>query len=182
MKRFVTLALAASMLALAACAPTKSTATAPPRVVVWGDSFGVSVAPYLAPAGYDVRAYGGLAPCDSLPDIRATAANGPPTVAVLLFVGNKLADGGCDYPAAVQAITTSLASRGSRVVWIAVPFLPIFPEARATLNALYPNPAHGPANSIGGDVYLSVFRAADGNHLSAPGAQLFADAIKQVVG
>jgi hypothetical protein len=182
MKRFVTLALAASMLALAACAPTKSTATAPPRVVVWGDSFGVSVAPYLAPAGYDVRAHGGFAPCDWLPDIRATAASRPPAVAVLLFVGNKLADGRCDYPTAVQAITTSLASRGSRVIWIAVPFLPIFPQARTTLNALYPNPAHGPANSIGGDVYAQEYRAADLNHLNAEGAARFADAIKQVVG
>ncbi len=183
MKRFATLALTGCILVLAACTgPTKSTATAPSSVILWGDSFGVDVAPYLAAAGYDVRAYGGLAPCDSLPDIQATVASRPPAVAVLLFVGNKLADGGCDYPAAVQAITTSLASRGSRVIWIAAPLLSIFPGARPTLNAVYPNPAHGPANSIGGDVFLPEYRAPDLNHLNAVGAARFADAIKQAVG
>jgi hypothetical protein len=162
------------MLAIAACAPLEGTAAPAPEVTLWGDSFGEQVAPYLA---YDERVMGGTAPCDWLGDIADQPA---PHTAVLLFVGNELAE--CDYAASVAAITRDLRSRGSRVVWIAAPHLPINPAARSALNALYPNPAHGPADSIGGDAHLPEYRAADGQHLNAAGARRFAHAIEVAVG
>ena len=162
------------LLAIAACGPVKGTAVPPPSVTLWGDSFGEQVAPYL---DYSERVMGGTAPCTWLDDI---AERPVPRTAVLVFVGNQL--GECDYAGTVAAITRNLRSRGSRVVWIAAPYLPVNPWARPTLNALYPSPAHGPADSIGGDVYMPEYRAADGQHLNALGAQRFAHAIRVAVG
>jgi hypothetical protein len=163
-------------LGAAACTSTPSP---PPEaaaaVTLWGDSFGETVAPYLS---YREHVYGGTAPCDW----RDHVANSPaPRTAVLLFVGNKLAEGDCNYPDAVAAITRDLESRGSRVVWIAAPYMPILPLARQILNGIYPSPEHGPADSVGGAVALVEYRAPDGNHLNVTGAERFARAIEEVV-
>jgi hypothetical protein len=163
-------------------------------MVLWGDSFGESVAPYLA-AGTDsqVRAHGGLAPCDWLRDIQATAANRPPAVAVLLFVGNThtTCTGGttAGYAADTLLATTALTAAGSRVVIVAAP--PFGP-------GLSPNPINaayvlsttigaqllwGPSESVApGGIYSPAYRGADGLHLNAEGAQRFAAAIAQAVG
>ena len=168
--------LLAVALGAVACNFKPGAPAAPGDVVLWGDSFGETVAPYLP---YVERVYGGTAPCDWLDEIRESPA---PQTAVLLFVGNKLADRTCDYPNAVAAITQSLRSRGARVVWVAAPYLPIFPGARSILNAIYPNPAHGPADAIGGDVLRLEYRNPDRNHLNVTGAKLFAQKIQGVVG
>src|SRR5688572_18556206 len=88
-------------------------AASSPGTVLWGDSFGKSVAPYLS---YDEHVHGGSSPCDWIDDVMKTPA---PEVAVMVFVGNKLQS--CDYRAAARFITQSLQSRGSHVIWIAAP-------------------------------------------------------------
>jgi hypothetical protein len=175
MKRLLVLAMALAALSVAACAPAKK---GPPRpdVVLWGDSFGEQVAPYLP---YDERVYGGLNPCLVVENVTTKPA---PPVAVLLFVGSNLAPNGatphCDYPSAVNTITSSLQSRGTRVVWLAALCNPQFPGDAAVLNAIYPNPVHGPADSIGCD---PQFREPDG-HLTEVGKQRVAHEILQAVG
>jgi len=173
MKRWLALAIVVAGLAVGACAPTKKV---PPRpdVVLWGDSFGEQVAPYLP---YDERVYGGLSPCHVIENVTTTPA---PPVAVLLFVGSNLEPNGatpyCDYRSAVNTITSSLQSRGTRVLWLAALCNPRYPGDAAVLNDIYPNPVHGPADSIG-----CGFREPDG-HLTEEGKQRVAHAILQAVG
>ncbi|MGH9050211.1 MAG: hypothetical protein ACRDY4_10810 [Acidimicrobiia bacterium] len=176
MRRLVVLAIVAAGFAVGACAPTKKV---PPRpdVVLWGDSFGQQVAPYLP---YDERVFGGLSPCHVVENVTTTQA---PPVAVLLFVGSNLAPRGaqphCDYESAVSTITSSLQSRGTRVLWLAALCNPDWPESRDILNAIYPNPVHGPADSIGG--CDPAYREPDG-HLNEAGRQRVAHEIMQAVG
>ena len=55
-KRLVPVMLAVCAIAVSACVPFKVASPAP-RMLLWGDSFGESVAPYLAArADYQVRA------------------------------------------------------------------------------------------------------------------------------
>jgi hypothetical protein len=192
-KRLVPVMLAACAIALAACAPFKVASPAP-RMLLWGDSFGESVAPYLAArTDYHVRAHGGTAPCDWLQDIQATAASRPPAVAVLLFVGNAgrpcTGPTTAGYATDMVLATTALRAAGSRVVIVAAP-----PFA----GGLSPNPINaayapsttvgaqlvwGPSNSVApGGTYTATYRGADGVHLNALGARRFADAIAQEVG
>ena len=177
MKRPATAVAALTLLALmAACVPLKGEPPpGRPDVTLWGDSFGETVAPLLP---YSEHFHSGTAPCDWVNSILEAPA---PRTAVLLFVGNKLADGACDYPSAVSIITTSLEARGSRVIWVAAPLLPVNPQARTTLNSIYPEAAHGPADAIGGNVWLAAYRGPDNNHLNELGASVFALAIQEVV-
>jgi hypothetical protein len=176
MKRpLVVLALALAGMVLA-CEPFKPVVpSAPPAVTLWGDSFGESVAPYL---GYNERVMGGTAPCDWIGDIAGQPA---PRTAVLVFVGNKF-PAGCDYRSAVATITQDLRSRGSRVVWVAAPVISVSTVIARGVNATYPNPVYGPADSVGGYTYLSQYRGVDGKHLSTIGAQRFAHEIRLAIG
>jgi hypothetical protein len=172
-------ALGAASLGLAGCLGGTAPAAAPaasPAVILWGDSFGESVAPYLP---YEERVHGGTSPCTWRDNVASAPA---PRTAVLVFVGNDLLNGKCDWRSAVAAITTNLRSRGSRVVWIAAPVHPDYPTLRAAVNALLASPAHGPANSIGGDFYLPEYRGPDGYHLNSAGAHRFAQAIRGLAG
>jgi hypothetical protein len=188
MKRLATLTLAACVLALAACAPVKSASTEPPRVMLWGDSFGESVAPHL-PTNYEVRAFGGTAPCDWLGDIRSTVARRPPEVAVLLFVGNTHTPctGGTTegYAADIAEATRLLRAAGSTVVIIAAPPFGGGPSPNP-VNAAYEPTGRlvwGPSRAVApGGVYSPAFREADGVHLNLEGALRFAEAIRDEVG
>lgn len=188
MRRFATLALAACILALAACAPVESAAPERPRVVLWGDSFGEIIAPYL-PANYEVRAFGGTAPCDWLDNIRAAVARRPPEVAVLLFVGNTFTPctGGttAGYGVDVAEATTLLRAAGSSVVIVAAPPFGGGPSPNP-VNAAYAPSGHlvwGPSESVAPEgVYSQEFREADGVHLNPAGALRFAEAIRNEVG
>ncbi len=66
----------------------------PPRIALYGDSLGMEAAPdfaYIAGAGGAstlVRTYGGLAPCDFLPDMASVAASWQPTAVILEFSGD----------------------------------------------------------------------------------------------
>ena len=161
--------------ALAACATGGLKPPPPSPVVLWGDSFGEGVSPYLP---YVERVHGGTSPCHWVDEIVNTPA---PGVAVLLFVGNGMAT--CNWPAAVQAITDSLQSRGSRVIWVAAPKRLIDDLHLAVNSVLAPyGPTYGPADSVGGDVYLPQYREPDGWHLNREGDELFANAIRQAVG
>ena len=175
MRRLVVLAIVAAGLAVGACAPTKGVPR--PDVVLWGDSFGEQVAPYLP---YDERVFGGLNPCLVVENVTTRPA---PPVAVLLFVGSNLPphepEPHCDYQWAVDTITSSLQSRGSRVLWIAALCNPHRPESAGILNAIYPNPVYGPTYSIGG--CDPAFREPDG-HLNEVGKQRVANEIMQAVG
>jgi len=193
MKRLVTAVLAACALVLPACVPFNGPPPAS-RVVLWGDSFGESVAPHLAAHGdYQVRAYGGTAPCDWLGDIRATAAKRPPPVAVLVFVGNThttcTGQSTAGYATDVLLATTALLAAGSRVVIVAAP-----PFG----SVLSPNPINaafvpsetigaelvwGPSESVApGGTHTPAYHQADGMHLNTQGALRFAEAIAQAVG
>ena len=164
---------------LASCATGGFKPPSPPPgyapVVLWGDSFGVGVSPYLP---YVERVHGGTSPCQWVNEIGETPA---PAVAVLLFVGNGMTT--CDWPAAVQAITESLQSRGSRVIWVAAPKRLVDDLHLAVNTVLAPyGPTRLPADSVGGDVYLPQYREPDGWHLNRDGDERFAQAIKQAVG
>ena len=188
MKRLVLLALAVCVLALGGCASVKSASPDPPRVVLWGDSFGESVAPHL-PTNYDVRAFGGTAPCDWLGDIRTTVARRPPEVAVLLFVGNTHTPctGGTTegYSVDIAAATRLLRAAGSTVVVVAAPPFGVGPSPNP-VNAAYEPTGHlvwGPSRSVApGGSYSQAFRDADGVHLNQEGALRFAKAIRNEVG
>jgi hypothetical protein len=176
MKRLLVLVIVLAGISVAACAPAKK---GPPRpdVVLWGDSFGEQVAPYLP---YDERVFGGLNPCLVVENVTTKPA---PPVAVLLFVGSNLPPDGaqphCDYESAVNTITSSLQSRGTRVLWLAALCNPARPQDQAILNEIYPNPVHAPADSIGG--CDPAFREP-GGHLNEAGKQRVAHAILQTVG
>ncbi len=189
MRRLATVGLAAGIIALAACAPTKAAAPAPPRVVVWGDSFGELVARHL-PADYEVRAFGGTAPCDWLPDIRGMAASSPIAVGVLLFVGNThtACTGGTTlgYELDAARATALLRSAGSRVVIVAAPPFKGGPSPNPVNDAYGRSGAEvawGPSEAVApGGAYTQAYREADGVHLNAVGAARFAAAIRQAVG
>lgn len=162
-------------LTLGACAPIKSTGRAP-GAVLWGDSFAESVRPYL---NTETRAYGGTSPCDWLADIRARVSESPPTVAVLLFVGNQMDT--CSYATAAPAITRILQAAGARVVWIAAPPMP----GHATPNEIYTRSGgeltYDPAQAVGDPEYVREWRADDGLHLNAAGARRFAAPIERAL-
>ena len=189
MKRLAPLALAACILVLAACAPIESATPAPSGVVLWGDSFGESVKPHL-PANYEVRAYGGTAPCDWLADIRRTVARRPPEIAVLLFVGNTYTacTGGttAGYAGDVAEATVLLRAAGSEVVIIAAPPFGAGPSPNPVNAAYEPSGARlvwGPSASVApGGVYSQAYREPDGIHLNWAGAVRFAEAIRLEVG
>lgn len=156
------------------CVPQGTEPT--PRVVVWGDSFGEQVRPHLP---YETRAFGGTAPCDWLQNMVETPL-APNSTAVLVFVGNKY-NAGCDYAGAVAGIEAWATSLGVRTVWIAAPLIPVY-QVDSQLNSLYPHPCYGPRNAIGGNTYISQFRAADGQHLSVEAAHVYAQQIQACVG
>jgi hypothetical protein len=169
------LVLSVLLLAVAACAPIKPT-TGTPGAVVWGDSFAESVRPYLTT---ETRAYGGTSPCDWLADIDARASESPPTVAVLLFVGNQMDT--CSYATVARTITRTLQAAGTRVVWIAAPPLP----GHTIPNEVYAHSggdlAYEPARAVGHPEYAAQWRAADGLHLNDAGARRFAAAIERAL-
>jgi hypothetical protein len=185
MKRLATLALAACILPVAACAQIESATPAPSGVVLWGDSFGESIAPHL-PANYEVRAFGGTAPCDWLADIRRTVARQPPEVAVLLFVGNThtACTGGtiAGYAGNIAEATVLLRAAGSKVVIVAAPPFGGGPSPNPVNAAYEPSGAHlvwGPSVSVApGGVYSPAYRELDGVHLNAAGALRFAEAVR----
>ena len=194
MKRLAVAALAACALVAVACSPTKGAPPSTADVVVWGDSFGESVAPYLAgPGGYAVRAYGGTAPCDWIEDIGRVVSAGPPAVAVLVFVGNTVTrcTGGTTSGYGVDMVraTAILRAAGSRVVIVAAlpfgggpspnPVNAAYMFASATGARI----AWAPSESVApGGIYSPAFREADGVHLNAAGALRFAEAIKREIG
>ncbi|MGH8984702.1 MAG: hypothetical protein ACRDY6_12635 [Acidimicrobiia bacterium] len=188
MKRLATLILAACVLALAACAPVASEPPTPPKVVLWGDSFGESIAPHL-PANFEVRAFGGTAPCDWLDDIRATVSRRPPEVAVLLFVGNThtACTGGntAGYAVDIAEATVLLRAAGSTVVIVAAPPFGGGPAPNPVNAAYEPDGADlvwGPSTSVApGGVYSQAYRGSDGVHLNPAGAVRFAEALKKEV-
>jgi hypothetical protein len=154
-----------------ACAPTKGVPR--PDVVLWGDSFGEQVAPYLP---YEERVFGGLHPCLVEENV---VTNPAPPIAVFLFVGSEFAPpGNCNYQPAVDRITANLVGRGSRVIWLAALCDPHGRTNHHAVTATYPNPVHGPANSIGCD---PNFREPDG-HLTEVGKQRVANQILAAVG
>lgn len=167
------LVLGVLLFALGACAPIKPTAQAAGSVL-WGDSFAESVRPYLS---VDTRAYGGTSPCDWLADIGARVSESPPSVAVLLFVGNGMDT--CSYPTVASAITRTLRAAGARVVWIAAPPMP----GHATPNEIYTHSGgqltYDPAQAVGHPEYVREWRASDGLHLNDAGARRFAAAIER---
>lgn len=189
MKRLATLALAVCILALAACASVEPASPAAPRVLLWGDSFGESVAPHL-PASYEVRAYGGTAPCDWLADIRASVSSRPPEIAVLLFVGNTFTSctGGttAGYAVDMAEATALLRAAGSKVVIVAAPPFGGGPSPNLVNAAYTPSGAQlvwGPSMSVApGGSYSQAYREADGVHLNLAGALRFAEAIENEVG
>lgn len=176
MKRLAVLLIAAVALALTACVPLKPPAPpAAPAVVVWGDSFGESVAPYL---NYDERVFGGTAPCDWTANVQQTVAAGQaPRTAVLVFVGNKHMT--CNYEVAARNINALLTAFGTRTLWVAAP--PLSNGADVLTNAAYARAGvpviWSPAFSVG-----AGYRGPDGLHLNTEGAQRFANAIRQEVG
>jgi hypothetical protein len=127
-----------------------------PRIVLYGDSLSMQSAQdfqYLADtsgASTLLRAYGGLAICDVLPQLVGDAESWQPTVAVLEFSGDDLtpcmkgyAAGSPAYYAKYEldarAAVSALRGQGVRVVLIGAP---VDADARASshaqhLNAMY---------------------------------------------
>jgi hypothetical protein len=194
MKRLATWVLVACALIPLACTSAKGTPPPPaPDVVLWGDSFGESVAPHLVGSGYEVRAYGGTAPCDWLEDIARVASTRPPAVAVLVFVGNTVTrcTGGttAGYGVDMVRATAILRAAGSRVVIVAAPPFGGGPSPNP-VNAAYmfasatgARIAWAPSESVApGGIYAQAYRDPDGVHLNAAGALRFAQAIRQEIG
>ena len=167
------LVLSVLLFTVGACAPIKPTARAP-GAIVWGDSFAESVRPYLS---VNTRAYGGTSPCDWLADIGARVSESPPSVAVLLFVGNRMDT--CSYSTVAPVITRILQAAGTRVVWIAAPPMP----GHETPNEMYADSrgdlTYEPARAVGHPEYVRGWRADDGLHLNDVGARKFAAAIER---
>jgi len=181
MRRVGLLAVVLVALVGAACEFKPPPPPPPPDVIVWGDSFGVDTAPYMP---YEERVHGGTHPCSWIDDIGWQALSNPPRVAVMMFMGNGVIDGACDWPDAVKRIDDGFRSVGTRVVWVAAVAHPMFPTLRPTVNG-YIAPyevAHGPADAIGGDLYLPQYRGSDLYHLNDEGAQLFAAETVEAVG
>jgi hypothetical protein len=109
-----------------------------PRIVLYGDSLAMQSAQdfeYLADSAHAttlLRAYGGLAYCDVLPELNSDAASWHPSVAVLEFTGDDLSPCMHGYTAGspayyekyvrdARAAVTTLRNHGVRVVLVGAP-------------------------------------------------------------
>jgi hypothetical protein len=128
-----------------------------PRIVLYGDSLAMQSAQdfqYLAGtsgASTLLRAYGGLAVCDVLPELASDAESWQPTVAVLEFSGDDMTPCMKGYVAGspayfakyevdARAAVSALLGQGVRVVLIGAP---VDVDARASSNADHLNAMYG---------------------------------------
>jgi hypothetical protein len=121
------LAVAGTLLGLLVPMLAAGCTAKPQRLLIYGDSIAQESQRQLQSRGLEVRAFGGTALCDWLPDMRRTAATRTVTTVYLEFVGNHFTPCASSrstvdaYRVDAREAVALWHDAGARVVWVRAP-------------------------------------------------------------